>query len=127
MSITLLYAGMLVLLLLALSWNVVRFRRRLRVGLGDGGHPELQRAIRVHGNLLEYAPLGLIVMGLLEADGLPAVWLHAAGATLVICRLLHALGLSRSDGTSLGRFIGTLGTWMVLAGLALTAIARALN
>ncbi|TVQ49714.1 MAG: MAPEG family protein [Gammaproteobacteria bacterium] len=126
MSITLLYAGMLAVLLLALSWNVVRFRRRLRVGLGDGGHPELQRAIRVHGNFLEYAPLGLILLGLLEADGLPAGWLHLAGASLVICRLLHAFGLSGSDGTSFGRFVGTLGTWIVLAALAVTAIARAL-
>lgn len=126
MQITLLYGGLMAVLMLALSWNVVRLRRHLSIGIGDGNNPELARAIRVQANLLEYAPLVLILLALLEADGLGAAWLHLAGATLVVCRLLHAYGLSRSAGTSVGRFFGTLGTWIVLALLAVTAILRAL-
>ena len=125
MPVTLLYAGLLGLVLLALSWNVVRLRRSLRIGLGDGANPELQRAVRVHGNFLEYVPLTLILIALLEVDGLATLWLHLAGATLLVCRLLHALGLGRSAGTSFGRFAGTLGTWIVLALLAATAVLRA--
>lgn len=124
MKITLLYAGLAALLLLALSWNVVRLRRSLRIGIGDGGNAELARAIRVHANLLEYTPLALILLALLEADGLAAVWLHLAGTTLLVCRLLHAFGLGRSAGVSFGRFIGTLGTWIVLLLLALLAVIR---
>ncbi|MEN9842262.1 MAG: hypothetical protein RLZZ612_91 [Pseudomonadota bacterium] len=30
-----------------------------RVAVGDGGHPELLRAMRVHANFAEYVPLSL--------------------------------------------------------------------
>ena len=122
MSITLLYAGLLGLLLLVLSWRVVRLRRSLRIGLGDGGNVELQRATRVHANFLEYTPITLLLLALLESNALAPVWLHVAGAALLVCRVLHAWGLSRSGGTSFGRFAGTLGTWILLAALSVTAV-----
>ncbi len=127
MNVTLLYAGLLALLLLVLSWQVVRLRRSLRIGLGDGGNADLQRATRVHGNFLEYTPITLLLIALLEYDGLASLWLHAAGAALLVFRGLHAFGLSRSTGTSFGRFAGTLGTWVLLAALAVTALLRALT
>ncbi len=43
------------LLLLVLAARVSAGRRRFRVGLGDGGNAELQRAIRVHANAVEWA------------------------------------------------------------------------
>lgn len=126
MNVTLLYAGLSALLLLVLSWRVVRLRRTLRIGLGDGGSADLQRAIRVHGNFLEYAPITLLLIALLEFNGLAAMWLHAAGAALLVFRGLHAFGLSRSTGTSFGRFAGTLGTWVLLAVLAVTSVISGL-
>ncbi len=126
MNVTLLYAGLLGLQLLVLSWRVVSLRRRLRIGLGDGGNADLQRAVRVHGNFLEYTPIALLLIALLELNGLEPVWLHAAGVALLVFRSLHAFGLARSTGTSFGRFAGTLGTWVLLAALAVTALVRAL-
>ncbi|MCC5867515.1 MAG: MAPEG family protein [Gammaproteobacteria bacterium] len=126
MNVTLLYAGLAVLVLLVLSWRVVRLRRSLRIGLGDGGNADLQRATRVHGNFLEYTPIALLLLALLEFSGLASVWLHAGGVALLVFRSLHAFGLSSSAGTSFGRFAGTLGTWLLLAALAVTAVVRAL-
>lgn len=49
-----LYAVLGALLLLRLSLNVVKLRNQYRVSVGDGGFSELQTAIRVHGNAIEY-------------------------------------------------------------------------
>ena len=125
--ITGLYAALIALLVVALAARVVRLRIRLRVGIGDGGQPVLARAIRAHGNLIENAPLMLLLLLLAElSQALSATWLHAAGVVIVVGRLLHAAGLTRSGGTSPGRLIGTVLSWIALLGLALALIARAL-
>ena len=107
------YIGVNVLLIFALAMYVVVLRMRHKVGLGDGGVPEMLRAIRVHGNALEYVPLALLMILVLELMGVAAIHLHVLGLTLTLGRLLHAWGLARSSGTSPGRFIGTLLTWLV--------------
>ncbi len=107
------YIGVNVLLIFALAMYVVVLRMRHKVGLGDGGVPEMLRAIRVHGNALEYVPLALLMILVLELMGVAAIHLHALGLSLTLGRLLHAWGLARSSGTSPGRFIGTLLTWLV--------------
>ena len=53
-----LYAVLGALLLIKFSFDVVRLRMQYRVGYGDGGFSELQVAIRVHGNAVEYVPIG---------------------------------------------------------------------
>lgn len=116
--ITLLIASLHVVLMLALAARVVFLRRSARVGLGDGGDKVLMRRIRAHGNFVEYVPLALLMLALLELSGVGAYWLWGFGGTLLVGRLLHAYGLSRRSGTSPGRFIGTLLTWGVLLGEA---------
>jgi len=112
--ITGLYAALCALLLLALSGRVVALRRRLRVGIGDGGDPALARAIRAQANAIEYIPLLLVMLLIAENNGAGVLLLHACGIALVAARVLHAIGLSASAGTSFGRFWGTLGTWGLL-------------
>lgn len=117
LAITSLYAGLAGLIILALALNVVRNRRRARVGLGSGSDPELERAIRMHGNAIEYAPLIIILMGVAEMHGVAAWRVHVLGVALVLGRLLHAWGLSQSRGPSFGRATGMALTWLaVLAG-----------
>ncbi|MCC6471289.1 MAG: MAPEG family protein [Alphaproteobacteria bacterium] len=126
-QITLLYAGLATLLLLVLSIHVIRLRWRYLVGLGDGGQPVLARAIRVHANFVEYTPIGLILLFLIERAGYASWVLHALGAALVVGRLAHAWGLARDDGPSIGRALGfTLTFGMLLAG-ALLALYSALG
>ena len=109
-----LYAGLCALLLLALSWQVVSLRQRHGVGIGSGGHEELERAIRVHANFIEYTPIALILLVLAELQGAGAWLLHGTGLLLVVGRSLHAIGLRRSPGRTFGRFYGTLATWLAL-------------
>ncbi len=111
---TALYAGLLALLLVVLSVNVIRLRWRYRQGLGDGGHAALARAVRVQGNFIEYAPLGLILVGLAELAGYHAWVVHGLGAALVAGRAAHGWGLGQSDGPSLGRAAGMFLTFSVL-------------
>ncbi len=113
--ITPLYAGLCGILLLALSSRVVNARRTHKVSLGDGGVPELQRTIRVQANFTEYVPLTLILILLVEMNGNSATTVHGLGIALVVSRVLHAAGLSASEGISTARFVGTLGTWLTLA------------
>jgi uncharacterized membrane protein YecN with MAPEG domain len=50
LTVTPFYAALAALILMILSFRVIRLRRRLSVGLGAGGHAKLVRAIRSHGN-----------------------------------------------------------------------------
>jgi uncharacterized membrane protein YecN with MAPEG domain len=93
MGTTAIYAGLLVPLFLYLSVNVISKRREARQSLGDGGNDSLQRAIRMHGNFAEYAPYAVILLAIAESQGAAATMLHLIGATLLIGRVIHALGL----------------------------------
>ena len=124
-KISLLFAALLSLLLLMLLGRVSRLRHGRRIGFGDGGDPELARAIRVHANFVEHVPFALLLLGLLELSGQPAAWLWAFGGALLVGRLLHAVGLSRSSGASFGRFYGTALTWLVILAMALAGLWRA--
>jgi hypothetical protein len=122
--ITALYAGLLGLISLALAGLVVRTRTSENVIFGDGANVVLLQRIRVHGNFVEYVPLALLLMLVLELNGASALVMNCLGAALVIGRLLHAFGLSSSTGTTVGRFTGTVLTWLVIlaaSGLALYA------
>lgn len=94
LPITGFYAGLLALLAIVLTLRVVSARRRFRVSIGDGGHGELSRRIRVHGNFVETVPLALILLGLCEAGNLSIYALHALGLMLLIGRIAHAASLT---------------------------------
>ena len=121
-----LWAGLNLLLLLVLSVLVVRQRQAHRVVIGDGGVEAVQRASRAFGNATEYIPAGLAVLALMTLVGAPAVSLHLAGATLFAGRLIHAIGLSRSTGVSLPRFVGMVITYLFLLCAAVTLLFYAI-
>ncbi len=121
-KITLLFASLHVLLMLALAVRVVGHRRALKIGIGDGGDMRLARKVRAHGNFIENVPLALLMLGLLELSGLGAPWLWGLGGTLLLARALHAYGLSRHAGVSPGRFWGVILTWAVLLAMAGTGV-----
>lgn len=121
-KITLLFTSLHVLLLLCLLVPISHHRYRLRIGIGDGGDVTLQRKIRVHANFIEYAPLALLMLGLLELSGLAATWLWLLGAVLLLGRVMHAIGFSLKAGYSFGRFYGTALTWFVLLAMALAGL-----
>ncbi|RFF32573.1 MAPEG family protein [Wenzhouxiangella sediminis] len=127
LTITMFYTGLLGLMFLALAFRVVRLRRSLQVGLGSGGHEELNRAVRAHANFAEYVPLALLLVAMVEAGTAAPVWVvHLLGLVLLLGRTIHGFaGLNRRSGYSPGRFWGTSLTWLVIAVAALMVIATA--
>ncbi len=89
-----LYAVLGALLLVKFSFDVVRLRTQYHVGYGDGGFSELQVAIRVHGNAVEYVPIGLILLLFMEMNGAQTRMVHVCGILLIVGRLMHSSGLS---------------------------------
>jgi len=116
-----LWVGLHLILLLVLSVLVVRQRRKHQVVLGDGDVPELARAIRAFGNATEYVPAGLIGLAVLALVGAQPMVVHLMGLTLLAGRVAHAIGLSRSGGSSALRSAGVIATWLayILGGVAL--------
>ena len=113
--ITVLWAAILGLLSLVLALRVVQGRVTEKVIFGDGSSVVMQQRIRVHGNFVEYVPLALLLLFLLELNGeWSSLVLNVLGGSLVLARLLHAFGLSTSTGTTPGRFVGTVLTWLVI-------------
>ena len=123
MPITMLYAGILGLILIALTIRVVVVvRAKGKVLYGDDANPVFSAIVRAHANFIEYVPHALILMALLELNVGNANLLHGLGITLVVARILHAQGLHPEKPLTPGRFLGSLGTWLVIAVASITAI-----
>ena len=114
------YAGLLAVFYVLLSFRIILMRQKFQVGIGHGEKKELHRAIRVHGNFAEYVPLALFLILLLELNKADNWMLHALGTMLLFGRLFHAMGLSKSAGSSTPRFLGGVLTYsmmLIAAGL----------
>ncbi|POP44961.1 hypothetical protein CHU32_13860 [Superficieibacter electus] len=115
-----LYAVLGALLLIKFSFDVARLRMQYRVSYGDGGFSELQSAIRIQNNALEYIPLALVLLLFMEMNGAQTWMVHVCGLLLLAGRLLHYYGLHQR--LSRWKRSGLSATWcslllMVLANL----------
>lgn len=118
--ITALTAAALAVLLVVLAVNTIRLRMKYRAPFGDHGHQDLVSSIRAHGNLAEYMPIGITLIGLLEASGVDFTILAALAAGFVGCRALNAIGLFNPPGPpGPARSIGIVGTLLILLALAI--------
>lgn len=116
LPITALSAAMMGLLLIALSVDAINRRKALGIPFGDGGDPALMAAIRAHSNLIEYMPIGLTQMGLLEGGGAQRTALAVVAALFVASRAAHAYGLHEAKGRiTVARTIGVVSTLFLLA------------
>jgi len=122
--VTLAAAGLLGLMYMGLTFNVVRYRLRTKTMLGDGGNAALNVAIRTHGNFMEYVPIALILLGGIEAAGAPHALVLVLAAALVAGRLLHPFGMTR-PAPNVFRAGGAMGTWGVILVASITAIVLA--
>lgn len=122
--VTSLYASLLALLLLYLAYRIVKVRRSNKVGLGSGGDEAVEHAMRVMGNAVEYVPIALILIALLEINHTPQWMIHVYGVVLFAARLYHLRGFGSNSGISNGRYYGTLGTWLVIVLAALTNLVH---
>ena len=112
--LTALYAGLLGLMSVVIAMAAGRLRGGPDgVLIGDGGNLELTTAMRRHANFVEVVPICLILIGLLELNGVSKGVIHGLGAVLVLARASHAYGF-RSDGSLIAfRVAGALGSILV--------------
>lgn len=118
--ITALYASLSALLIVKLSVDVIKLRRKHKVRLGDGGVDELQTAIRAQANAIEYIPITLLLILFLEMANVSLWIIHLAGIVFLVGRLLHAAGLKNNDGKR--RVLGMQITIYLLVALAVLNI-----
>ena len=125
--ITSLYAALLGLILIFLSVKIIQNRRFAKISLGDQGDSFLQSKIRAHGNFIEYAPIFLIMLILVEIGGLNKYFIHLFGVLFVIGRASHAYGMIIAEIRSknfLFRQAGMFCTFFCLASLALILLVQ---
>lgn len=115
LHVTALYAGILGLMSMAIAFQAGRLRGSTKIAVGDGGDPDLLLAMRRHSNFIEYVPLALILIGILELNGVSATAVHALGAGLVVARAAHAIGLRGDTIEGMGRLIGAAGSMLIIA------------
>lgn len=92
-----LVAALAAVALVALSLPISLRRRKAGVSLGHGDDDTLHRLIRAHGNFVEYAPVGLLVLAIMEMSKANTYLVWLAAAALVLGRAIHALGMFQAS------------------------------
>ena len=116
--VTSIIAVALTIIFIKLSFAVIGLRRKNKVGLGSGGHEDLERAIRTQGNFAEYVPIGIILIACLELNGAPWWLVVIPGIALIIGRLIHAKGMNTPPPDFSKRVLGMKFTFFTLIALA---------
>ena len=83
---------------------------------------DLERAIRGHGNLIEYAPLFLILMSALELNDASKTLLYACGIIFTLGRLMHGIAFSFMKKNGYLRIGGMSFTFIGFIGLLIPAL-----
>ena len=76
------------------------------------GEQTLTRAIRAQGNLIEYAPIFLILIFIAEYNGAHPHMLYMAGTIFLIARLMHGFAFGFMKHNPFLRVGGTLLTFL---------------
>jgi uncharacterized protein len=119
--ISALFTGLLAGMLVMLSGPVSFRRIATRTSIGPGNDPLLQRLIRTQGNFVEYAPMGVFAMFLVEAGGASDKIVWTIGGLLFAGRLIHAFGMM--IGITPARSVGMILTYASMVTSAVYLIA----
>lgn len=120
LPVTLATAAAAALINVWLGARIIRVRFSEKIVMGDGGNAMMQCRMRAQANFIEYTPIVLILIALIELATGTSGWLWLAAAAYIGGRVLHPFGM---DGWMLGRQIGTMLTLTVTILLAATALA----
>lgn len=94
LQITSMLAGAFALLMVPLSLQVSLHRLRTRSNAGKAAPDEgLRRKVRAHGNFIEYAPMALILVGLVEFAGASRMLVAGLALAFLVSRIAHAIGM----------------------------------
>lgn len=92
-----LYIVFSALILFKLSLEVIKLRTQYQVTYGDGGFCELQTALRVQSNAIEYIPISMLLLLMMEMNGAPVWAIHLCGLIFIIARIFHYFGLKHRE------------------------------
>ena len=124
LPMTLTFAAACALLNLWIATRCARIRIADKVMHGDSGNSLLARRMRAHANFIEYTPIVLILFALIEMAIGASLWLWIGALVYVLARVAHAFGMD-ADAPTVWRGAGALLTWIVMVGLAITALTIA--
>ena len=124
---TTLYGALLGLWLVILSLRVIALRGGPGMGwlkFGYTGEQALTRSVRAQGNLIEYAPLFVILMFLAESGGVSSFSLHYYGGTFLLGRLMHGICMGFMKKSVVLRAGGTIITLLPLLGISVLLLMQ---
>ena len=125
LPITTLYAVILGSLLLLFSFRVVALKGNplfFFLNFGKKEEDTLERAVRGHGNFIEYVPTFLILLLLAELHGADTVWLHVSSILFCVGRVVHGvLFCFLTLKSPPMRIFGMTGTFFGILGVVLLA------
>lgn len=113
LPITLLTASVLGLMLVWLSVRVIGQRVKSESLIGDDATSDLLWSVRIHANFIEYTPLFLILLALLEYSAANQTALIVLAALFVVDRFLHAAGMGEEANLKF-RQAGMVGTFLCI-------------
>jgi uncharacterized membrane protein YecN with MAPEG domain len=119
--VTLLYGGLLGLLLTSLGALVSASRGKVQSFVGGQVTPDLHRVIRAHGNAAEWIPPFIVLLALLELGGVGSLALHLLGGGFLLGRVLHAFGVLKKNPASVAGATITYGIMVVTGVWAVVA------
>ena len=126
LTITPLYGGILALLFIYLSMATIKQRFRQSISIGTGDNKDMIKAMRVHANFAEYAPISLLLMVMAELQGAPDWAMHFLGILLLIGRFMHAYGFGHTPQIIFLRKYGMVVTFSMILLAAVANIGHAL-
>lgn len=101
------FSSILALIFYKLSINVIKLRRKYKISLGSSKkHRDLEQAIRAHGNMSEFLPIGLILLACLEVNHIPKIIVFICGLFFLVGRYLHATSFLKEEINSSQRVLG---------------------
>jgi uncharacterized membrane protein YecN with MAPEG domain len=101
------FSSILALIFYKLSINVIKLRRKYKISLGSSKkHRDLEQAIRAHGNMSEFLPIGLILLACLEVNHIPKIIVFICGLFFLVGRYLHATSFLKEGINSSHRVLG---------------------
>ena len=107
-----LWAGLNLGWTLLLALNVTRHRMKEGVSTGSGSSQSLDRAVRAHGNNIEYVPGAILGILILAALGYSPFVINLLGASLLVARFCHAHGIQQLEvDLPKTRVLGNVLTW----------------
>ena len=120
------YAALLALMFVGLSFRVANTRREMQIGIGAGGNRILERRIRVQGNFAEYVPIALILFTFIEMHGWSRWLVHTLCLVLLVTRIVHAYGVAQEPEDIRLRASAMVATFALLTISALLLLIDAL-